>query len=81
MPAQRSFASRCGSARSRHCALKRIDLIRCLDANGCALLYEGGSHSVYVNRTTRKATTVPRHREINEHLARKIGRDVEIPTP
>jgi predicted RNA binding protein YcfA (HicA-like mRNA interferase family) len=61
--------------------VKRIDLIRHLEANGCALLREGGSHSVYVNRTTRKATTLPRHREINEHLARKICRDLEIPAP
>ena len=30
-------------------------------------------------RTTRKVTTVPRHREINDFLARKICRDLEIP--
>jgi len=41
----------------------------------------GGSHSVYVNRATGKATTVPRHREINDFLARKICKDLEIPTP
>ena len=61
--------------------MKRIDLIRHLEAHGCALLREGGSHSVYVNRTTRKVTTVPRHREINEHLARKICKDLEIAVP
>jgi len=27
---------------------------------------EGGNHSVFVNRTTRKSATVPRHREVNE---------------
>jgi predicted RNA binding protein YcfA (HicA-like mRNA interferase family) len=27
--------------------MKRIDLIRHLEANGCLLLREGGSHSVY----------------------------------
>jgi len=34
-----------------------------------------------VNRPTRKFTAVPRHREINEWLVRKICRDLEIPEP
>ena len=41
--------------------MKRIDLIRHLEANGCVLLREGGSHSVYLNRAARKTSTVPRH--------------------
>jgi predicted RNA binding protein YcfA (HicA-like mRNA interferase family) len=61
--------------------VKRRDLLRHLEAHGCLLMREGGRHSVYVNRQTRKTSTVPRHREINEHLARKICRDLEIPTP
>lgn len=32
---------------------------------------EGGSHTVYVNVLLRKASTVPRHREVDDHLARK----------
>ena len=59
--------------------MKRADLIRHLKANGCQLLREGGNHSVYANRKARKSSTVPRHREINELLARKICRDLEIP--
>ena len=61
--------------------MKRVDLIRHLEQHGCVLFREGGSHSVYVNRRTRKSSSVPRHREINEFLARKICRDLEIPTP
>ncbi|MBI3523107.1 MAG: type II toxin-antitoxin system HicA family toxin [Betaproteobacteria bacterium] len=61
--------------------MKRLDLIRHLERLGCELLREGGSHSVYVNRVAGKATTVPRHREINDFLARKICKDLEIPTP
>jgi hypothetical protein len=38
-------------------------------------------HSVYVNRKSGKVSTVPRHREINEFLAQKICRDLEIPKP
>jgi mRNA interferase HicA len=61
--------------------VKRIDLIRHLEQHGCVLFREGGNHSVYVNRRTRKSSSVPRHREINEYLARKICRDLEIPMP
>jgi predicted RNA binding protein YcfA (HicA-like mRNA interferase family) len=59
--------------------MKRLDLIRHLELHGCALLREGGRHSVDVNRVTRKSSTVPRHREINDYLARKICKDLEIP--
>ena len=61
--------------------MKRVDLVRHLAAHGCELLREGANHSVYVNRKARKASAVPRHREINEHLARKICRDLEVLPP
>jgi predicted RNA binding protein YcfA (HicA-like mRNA interferase family) len=61
--------------------VKRIDLVRHLESYGCRLLREGGSHSVFWNAATRKVSTVPRHREIKEYLARKICRDLEIPEP
>jgi len=61
--------------------MKRLDLLRYLEERGCSLLREGGRHSVYVNRPTGKSSTVPRHREINEFLARKICKDLELPAP
>ena len=61
--------------------MKRKDLIRHLEAHGCELLREGGNHSVHVNRAKRKASSVPRHHEVNEFLARKICRDLEVPEP
>jgi predicted RNA binding protein YcfA (HicA-like mRNA interferase family) len=61
--------------------VKRRDLVRHLEAHGCELLREGSRHSVYLNRIARKASTVPRHREINEHLARRICRDLGVPHP
>jgi mRNA interferase HicA len=61
--------------------MKRRDLISHLEAHGCEFLREGGSHSVYVNRRTRKSTAVPRHREINDDLAARICRDLQIPRP
>lgn len=61
--------------------MKRTDLIRHLEAQGCEFLREGGNHTVYVNRRTRKSSSVPRHREINDLLVRKICRDLEISPP
>jgi len=61
--------------------LKRIDLIRHLERHGCQLRREGANHSVFVNPIARKTSTVPRHREINDFLARKICRDLELPEP
>ncbi len=61
--------------------MKRRDLVRHLEKHGCELLREGAKHSVYVNRKARKSSTIPRHREINEGLARKICRDLEVPNP
>jgi mRNA interferase HicA len=59
--------------------VKRRDLIRHLQDHGCELLREGGNHSVFVNRAKRLSSTVPRHREIFEYLARKICKDLDIP--
>jgi predicted RNA binding protein YcfA (HicA-like mRNA interferase family) len=61
--------------------MKRRDLIRHIEKHGCELLREGAKHTVYVNRKVRKGSTIPRHREINEDLARKICRDLEVPNP
>ena len=61
--------------------MKRVNLIRHIEASGCAFLREGGRHTVYVNPAARKVSTVPRHREINEFMAKKICRELEIDEP
>jgi len=61
--------------------MKRKDLIRHLEAHGCELLREGGSHTLYINRATRASSSIPRHREVNDFLARKICRDLQVPEP
>jgi len=61
--------------------VKRTDLIRHLEVHGCEFLREGGNHTVYVNRRVRKSSSIPRHRDINDLLARKVCRDLEIPPP
>ena len=44
-------------------------------------LREGGNHTVYVNRTAKRVSTIPRHSDINEDLARKICKDLRVPRP
>ncbi len=61
--------------------MKRVDLLRHLEANGCQFLREGAKHTIYVNRAVQASSSVPRHREINDFLARKICRDLQIPEP
>ena len=61
--------------------MKRRDLERHLESNGCELLREGAKHSLYVNRANSQTSAVPRHREINDFLIRKICRDLGIPEP
>ena len=61
--------------------MKRRVLIRHLRAHDCELLREGSKHSVYFNPARLKTSAVPRPREINDHLAMKICRVLEVPSP
>jgi predicted RNA binding protein YcfA (HicA-like mRNA interferase family) len=61
--------------------MKRHDLIAHLESQGCHLHRDKGKHSVYLNPANRRVSTVPRHREINDFLARKICRDLGMVEP
>ena len=61
--------------------MKRRDLVRHLVLHGCKLLREGGRHSIYWNPATQRVSSVPRHTEVHEFLARKICRDLQISEP
>ena len=52
--------------------MKRHDLIAHLEQAGCYLIRRGGKHDIYHNPDTGKTEPIPRHREINERLAKKI---------
>ena len=58
--------------------MKRREVMRHLEQNGCEFLREGANHTIYVNRAKGKASSVPRHKEINDFLVIKICRDLEI---
>jgi len=57
--------------------VKRRNLLRHLARHGCDLLREGGNHTVYVNRTAKMVSTIPRHNDINENLVRKTCKDLQ----
>ena len=50
--------------------MKRKDLIKLLEDNGWYLIRNGANHDIYTNG--QKAETIPRHREIDENLAKAI---------
>jgi len=59
--------------------MKRADLIRELESQGCELVPHGGKHDWYRNPKTGVSQAVPRHREIKEGLAKRILREMENP--
>jgi predicted RNA binding protein YcfA (HicA-like mRNA interferase family) len=56
--------------------MKHRDLVAKLESAGCELLRHGARHDIYHNPQTGKSQPVPRHKEINELLARKIIKDL-----
>lgn len=52
--------------------MKRRELEKKLAELGWRLLRHGGNHDVWTN--DRESEPVPRHAEVNEHLAKKILR-------
>ena len=61
--------------------MKRRKLIRHLNQHGCIIIREGKKHTVYFNPVNSQFSTVPRHSEIVDKLARKICRDLGITLP
>lgn len=50
--------------------MKQTDLIKKLEDAGFVFERHGGSHDIYVKGNVRE--TIPRHREVNERLAKAI---------
>ena len=61
--------------------MKRRDLVAELQQAGCVLLRNGAKHDIYHNPKNGKSEPVPRHREINEFLAKKILKSLTQPEP
>ena len=60
--------------------MKRKELIKYLTKKGCEFLREGANHSWWWNPKQNKRSSVPRHTEINDILAKKICKDLGIPS-
>ena len=58
--------------------MKRLDLVSRLEKMGCVLLRHGGRHDIYHNPDTGHSEPVPRHREVNEVLAKRIIRSLSL---
>ena len=58
--------------------MKKKDLIKYLIKNGCVFIREGANHSVFFNPLLNRTSTIPRHSEINDFLAKKICKDLGI---
>jgi predicted RNA binding protein YcfA (HicA-like mRNA interferase family) len=56
--------------------MRRKDLIKRLSDAGCILVRHRRRHDLYKNPTTGKKQPVPRHNEIDEHLARHILKEL-----
>jgi predicted RNA binding protein YcfA (HicA-like mRNA interferase family) len=61
--------------------MKRRKLLRHLEAHGCTFDREGAGHTIYENVPKRLKSSVPRHREIDAGLVRKICKDLDVPLP
>jgi mRNA interferase HicA len=61
--------------------MKRRDFISHLKNEGCIIHREGAKHTVFFNIENGHLATVPRHREIDIHLIRKICRQLDIASP
>jgi predicted RNA binding protein YcfA (HicA-like mRNA interferase family) len=59
--------------------MKRLDLIKRIQETGAVYIRHGGKHDWYQNPRTLSAQPVPRHREINEMLARSIIKKLSNP--
>jgi len=59
--------------------MRRTQLLKHLRAQGCVFIREGRNHSWWTNPSQNKRSSVPRHSEITDQLARKICKDLGIP--
>jgi len=61
--------------------LKRLDLVRHIEKQGCKFLKEGSKHTLYINPVKNKISSIPRHKEVKNNLCKKICKDLEVSSP
>ena len=58
--------------------MNRKEFVRKLLQEGCKLLRKGANHDIYVNPETGRKQPVPRHREIDNALAKHIRKFLDL---
>jgi hypothetical protein len=58
--------------------MKRKDLIREIEQQGCTLKRHGKRHDIYLNPANGRTAPIPRHNEIKESLCRLIRRQLGL---
>ncbi len=61
--------------------MKRRQLVKHLGEQGCEIYGEGAKHSKVRNKATGKKSTVPRHSEIDNDLAKDICKQLGVQRP
>lgn len=58
--------------------MKRTLLVQHLKKHGCHIRRHGAKHDIYENPLSKTTSTVPRHLDVNDFLAKKICKDLNI---
>jgi len=58
--------------------VRRRELIKMILETGCIFLRHGSRHDWYQNPNTKVCQPIPRHKEINENLAKHILKKLKI---
>jgi mRNA interferase HicA len=61
--------------------VKRRQLVKHLEEQGCEFYAEGAKHSKVRNKGTGKKSTLPRHNEIDNDLAKDICKQLGVQRP
>ncbi len=52
--------------------MKRKDLLKIIESKDCVFVRHGGNHDWYRNPQVNKSQAIPRHKEIEDGLAKRI---------
>lgn len=58
--------------------MKRVDLEKALRRGECEFVRHGRSHDLWWNPSTGATEAIPRHREVDERLAKKILKALNV---
>ena len=59
--------------------MKRNQIIKYLQKNGCVWDREGSNHTIYYNPKMNLSTSVPRHQEIDDRICNEICKQLGVP--